>query len=85
MSIPPVDTDRIDEAVLALLYLTLHRGGAADPAWRAWKTYDWSALDRLHEQGLIADPASKAKSVALTEEGIQRCKQAFERLFVRHS
>ena len=85
MSIPPVDTDRIDEAVLALLYLTLHRDGAGDPAWRAWKTYDWSALDRLHEQGLIANPVSKAKSVALTEEGIQRCKQAFDRLFVRQS
>lgn len=85
MSIPPVDTDRIDEAVLALLYLTLHRDSVGDPARRAWKTYDWSALDRLHERRLIADPASKAKSVALTEEGIQRCKQAFDRLFVRHS
>lgn len=85
MSIPRVNTDRIDEAVLALLYLTIHRDGACDPAWSAWKTYDWSALDRLHEQGLIADPASKAKSVTLTEEGVQRCKQAFDRLFVRHS
>ncbi|WP_294203146.1 DUF6429 family protein [uncultured Sphingomonas sp.] len=85
MSIPPVDTDRIDEAVLALLYLTLHRDGAGDPTWRAWKTYDWSALDRLHGQGLITDPARKAKSVALTEDGVRRCKQAFERLFVRHA
>lgn len=85
MSIPPVNTDRIDEAVLALLYLTLHRNGAADPAWRAWKAYDWAALDRLHERGLIANPASRAKSVALTEEAMQRCKQAFDRLFVQHS
>ncbi|WP_294294239.1 DUF6429 family protein [uncultured Sphingomonas sp.] len=85
MSIPPIDTDRIDEAVLALLYLTLHRDGAGHSTWRAWKTYDWSALDRLHEQGLITDPANKAKSVALTEDGVRHCKQAFERLFVRHA
>jgi hypothetical protein len=35
MSLPPVNTDRIDEAVLALLYLTLHLNGAEDPASRA--------------------------------------------------
>ena len=35
-----LDTDRIDDAVLALLHLTLHDG------WRAWKGFDWDALDR---------------------------------------
>ena len=31
-----LDKDRIDDAVLALLYLTLHDG------WRAWKGFDWT-------------------------------------------
>lgn len=42
-----LDTNKIDEAVLALLYLGLH-GGA-----RAWKGFDWDAMDRLHQQGYI--------------------------------
>jgi hypothetical protein len=43
-----VDTDKIDEAVLALLYLTRcdQRFGAA-----AWKSHDRDALSRLHEKG----------------------------------
>src|SRR3954454_7288958 len=39
-----VDEDRIDQAVLALMYLTLHDG------YRAWKGFDWDVLDRLHER-----------------------------------
>ena len=49
-----IDTDRIDEAVLALLWLGLHDG------LRAWKTFDWDAMDRLHAKGLIHDPVGKA-------------------------
>ena len=44
-----IDTDRIDEAVLALLYLGLH------DRYRAWKGFDWDAMERLHEKGLISD------------------------------
>ena len=72
-----VDLDRIDEAVLALLYLGLHDGA------RAWKGFDWDALDRLHEKGLISDPARKAKSVEFSDEGLAASKQAFRRLFGR--
>ena len=72
--------DRIDEAVLALLYLGICEryptGGV-----RAWKSFDWSAMDRLHEKGLISDPVSKAKSVVLTDPGLARAEAAFRRLF----
>jgi len=51
------DTDRIDDTVLTLLQLGLHEGS------RAWKSFDWDAMNRLHEKGLIADPVNKAKSV----------------------
>lgn len=70
-----VDADKIDEAVLALLWLTLHNGQ------RAWKGHDWDALDRLHRKGLIADPVSKAKSVVLTDEGLKRAEELFQMLF----
>jgi hypothetical protein len=48
------DKDKVDEMVLALLYLTLHDGA------RAWKGHDWDAMDRLHKKGMIFDPVGKA-------------------------
>jgi hypothetical protein len=62
----PLDTDKIDDAVLALLALTLHDG------YRAWKGFDWDALSRLHDKGLIDNPVNKTKSVAFTQEGLER-------------
>lgn len=72
-----IDTDKIDEAVLALLWLTLH------DERRAWKGFDWDALDRLHQKGMIANPASKAKSVVLSDEGLLRAEALFHALFAR--
>ena len=72
-----IDTDRIDEAVLALLYLTLHDG------FRAWKDHEWDALDRLHRNGMICDPVGKAKSVVLTDEGLAQSERLFRKLFGR--
>ena len=72
-----IDTDRIDDAVLALLNLTLHDQN------RAWKGFDRDALGRLHQKGMIDDPASESKSVALTSDGLQRSKQLFEAMFTK--
>ena len=74
------NTEKIDEAVLALLYLTSFQGKKWEPTC-TWKGYDWDALNRLHEAGLIGNPKSKAKSVAFTEEGWGKCQEAFEKLF----
>ena len=71
------DPDRIDQAVLALLLHGLH-----DEA-RAWKTFDCDALDRLHARGLISNPASRAKSVVFTDEGLEAALQAHRELFAR--
>jgi Domain of unknown function (DUF6429) len=71
------DEEKIDEAVLALLWLTLHNG------CRAWKGFDWDALDRLYRKGLIEDPVNKTKSVVLTEEGLRRSEELFRALFTR--
>lgn len=77
MADPDIDLDRIDEAVLALMTLTLH----ADD--RAWKGFDWVVLDRLHQKGLIENPVGKAKSVRLTANGLARAEALFEALFRR--
>ena len=70
-----IDTDRIGEATLALLYLGLH------DRYRAWKGFDWGAMGRLHEKGLISDPVGKAKSVVFTEEGLREAERLFRELF----
>jgi len=74
-----VDTEKIDDAVLALLCLTL------DTNHRAWKTFFWDALRRLHRKGYIADPVNRAKSVLLSEAGVARANAMFEAMFARHS
>lgn len=56
MAKPELDTDKLDDAALAILSLTLHDGN------RVWKGIDWSITDRLHAKGLIHDPIGKAKS-----------------------
>ncbi|WP_126286514.1 DUF6429 family protein [Burkholderia stagnalis] len=71
-----VDNAAIDDAVLALLYLTLHDHN------RAWKSFDWEVLNRLHERGLIGDPVDKAKSVVMTDAGLRESERLFKRLFV---
>jgi Domain of unknown function (DUF6429) len=58
-----LDTQRIDDAVVALLLLGLHEGD------RVWKSFDWDALGRLHEQGHISNPVGSAKSMVLTPQG----------------
>lgn len=70
-----LDTDRIDEAVLALLHLGLHDHG------RAWKGFDWDALDRLHAKGFISNPKSKAKSVMFSEAGERESERLLLALF----
>ncbi len=70
-----MEEEKIDEAVLALLYLGVHDG------FRTWKSFDWDAMERLHEKGLISNPVGKAKSVAFSEEGLRRSEEAFMRLF----
>ena len=67
--------DKIDDAALALLYITLHDD------YRAWKGMDWGVLGRLHEKGMIHDPVGKVKSVAFTDEGLERAKRLFKEKF----
>jgi hypothetical protein len=74
------DEEKVDEMVLALLYLGTFRDG---PVVRAWKSFDWSSMDRLYEKGFIHDPKSKARSVIFTEEGERVTRELFEQHFAR--
>jgi hypothetical protein len=69
------DENKIEEVVLALMYLTLH------DEVRAWKGFDFRVLDRLYEKGFILNPKSKARSVVLTEEGLAKSEELFEKHF----
>jgi Domain of unknown function (DUF6429) len=69
-----IDEDKIDDAVLALLWLTLHERSA-------WKGFDWDTTDRLFKKGMITDPVNKSKSLTLTDAGVERSKQLFQKLF----
>jgi hypothetical protein len=73
-----IDTNKIDEAVLALLHLT-----RCDDRYRAaaWKSHDWDALNRLHAKGYLENPVSKSKSVGLTEDGKAKSEKLFWKLF----
>jgi hypothetical protein len=73
-----IDTQKIDDAVLALLYLTSFEqyGGV-----RAWKGHNWDALNRLYEKGMISDPRRKTKSIVFSDEGAERAKFLFGKLF----
>jgi Domain of unknown function (DUF6429) len=72
------DAEKIDEAALALLYLTLH------DTRMVWKGMDWEVTGRLFAKGLIGDPVNKHKQMTLTDEGLQAAEEASRRLFSRH-
>ncbi len=72
-----IDEDKIDDAVLALLWLAVHDERLA------WKGFYWETTDRLHRKGLIGDPVNKSKSLVLTDEGLRRSEELFRTLFTR--
>jgi hypothetical protein len=72
------DAEKVDEAVLAFLYLTLHDDGT-----RARIGFDWDTLSRLHAKGLISNPVGREKSVVLTDEGLRASERLFEKLFAK--
>jgi hypothetical protein len=75
-----IDEDKIDDVILALLHLTSFDDSGNV---RSWKSYDWSALDRLHAKGLISNPKTKSKSIVLSEEAVIKSKELFGKLFIK--
>ena len=71
------DPDKVDEMVLALLWLT------ATPEVRAWKGHDWDALERLHAKGYTSTPRARPNRWCLAKKVPSRPHQLFERHFGR--
>ena len=78
MDLTEFDVAKLDDIVLALLYLNAFSDHGVT---RAWKGFDWASLERLHARGWISDPKSKAKSVVLSDEGSRLAEDLFRRHF----
>jgi hypothetical protein len=48
-----IDTDKLAEAALAILSLTLHDNG------RVWKSLDWDLMNLLEEKGWLVEARSR--------------------------
>jgi Domain of unknown function (DUF6429) len=72
------DKDKVDDMVLALLYLGMFNEHSVQ---RSWKSFDWDALDRLHEKGYISNPKSAAKSVVVNDSGAKLAESLFKKHF----
>ena len=72
------DKAKVDEMVLALMYLGMFSERSVR---RAWKSFDWDALDRLHEKGYISNPKTAAKSVAVSDSGAKLAESLFKEHF----
>ncbi len=70
-----IDEDKIDDAAIAILSLTLH------DERRVWKSIDWAITQRLWEKGLINNPTGKAKSITLTDKGMTQARTKLSELF----
>jgi hypothetical protein len=75
-----IDYEKIDDCTLALLHLVTFDDHDVP---RAWKSFDWETMNRLHEKGYISDPKNKSKSVVVTGEGSVKSRELFDRLFAK--
>ena len=71
--------DKVDETVLALLWLTAF-GGCKDESCRGITGTDPEVLRRLEARGW-AIGSSDTGSATLTDEGRRRCERLFKKLF----
>jgi len=72
-----IDKDKIDDAALALLSITMDRYRSA------WKQLEWGITQSLHEKGYIENSVNKTKSVVFTESGEAKAEELFKRLFCK--
>lgn len=71
----------LEDLVLLLIYFTSWSEKISDGTHiqRAWKGYDFDTLDALTEKGYIYG-SKRAKSVYLTEEGVERARNLEKRI-----
>ncbi len=71
----------LEDLTLLLIYLTswTEKMSSEVHVQRSWKGYDFETLDALMEKGYIYG-SKRAKSVYLTEEGIDRARSLEKRI-----
>lgn len=74
-----MNAEKLEQTVLALVYLNSFDDKSGGR--RAWKAFPWSVMDQLYVKGYISDPATKNKSVRLSEEGARLSEELCEKLF----
>jgi len=72
------DTDKVDEMLLALLFLTSTHDQYGT---RAWKGFDRETFDRLIKKGYVSHPGGKSPTVMLSEEGARLSMKLFFQYF----
>lgn len=72
------DQDKVDDMLLALLYLT---SSTDQYGTRTWKGLNTEILNRLYEKGFLSDPNEKSPTMTLSEEGARRSKELFAKYF----
>jgi len=72
------DREKVDEMVLALLYLT---SSPVTEGARAWKGLPLEVLNNLVQKGYISDNNSKAPILTLSPEGARLSKELFFNYF----
>ena len=72
------DREKVDEMVLALLYLT---GSPVTEGARAWKGLPLEVLNNLVQKGYISDNNSKTPILTLSAEGARLSKELFFKYF----
>ena len=69
------DDAKVEDAVLALLGVFEFENG------RAWKRFDFDAMEALFAKGLISDPRGRQESVHLTEACLLKAKSLAQWMF----
>jgi hypothetical protein len=72
------NTEKVDEMVLALMYLT---SSTDKYSTKAWKGLNSQVLDRLYQKGYISDPNEKMPTLSLSEEAAKLSKELFFKYF----
>ncbi len=72
------DEEKLDEVVLALLYLTLFTEHGVT---RAWKGHDWDVLNRLCEKGPDQRSEEQEQICGVERRGCQRISKAILEIF----
>jgi uncharacterized protein DUF6429 len=72
------DKEKVDEMVLALLYLTSSHDKFGT---RAWRGLDLGVIDRLVQKGYVEEPKRNSPSLELTEAGAKLSEDLFLRFF----